>query len=945
MNQFFLKGIVSKSDKMPLIALAATTILSFAVSIFCMLNDYYIIFQNVFYIPIIIACMYFFKRGFIFSVILTCIYLIITIIFSENTGISLQALIRVFMFLLMAVVITYISLERKRTEEALLMKNLVFDASIAANSIADLNGNIIQANTAFLSTWDYQSMDEVIGKPLLDFIQNKDEAVAIITALNETGEWEGDYTAKRKDGSTFIAHGMATDVRDANSKMIGYQSAVLDITERKQSEEALRLSERKLNIMNEIANIFLTIPDEEMYAETLKVILEVMASKFGVFGYINEEGALVVPTMTRTIWEQCEVPEKDIVFPRETWGNSAWPRAIKEGKMNFSNETSTITPKGHIPIERHLTMPIVYQGVSIGLIQVANKLTNYSDEDIAMLETLGAAIAPVLDARLNREKQEAKRERAEESLREANENLELTVLERTSELEKSKKLLDEAGKLARIGAWEIDLKENELNWSDMVYEIHEVEPGFKPTVENGINFYAPEAIPVISKCIEEAITNGKSFDVELQLMTAKQNRLWVRTMGKAYRENGEITKVSGVFQDIHSRKLVEIESLEKSRQLRLLSTELEIIIDSIPGLVFYKDTNNRFLRVNKYMAEAYKMSKKEMEGVHLNDLHTPEEAQTYYEDDLQVINSRKPKLNIDEPWETETGKRWVNTSKIPYIDEKGEVVGVIGISMDVTERKLAEEELEKHREHLEELVNERTEEIEKVVKDLERSNKELEQFAYVASHDLQEPLRMVSSFTQLLARKYKDSLDSDAMEFIKFAVDGATRMQLLINDLLEFSRVSTRGKSFERVDCASVLGIVRKTLHNRVEETNALISNEDLPIILGDESQLIRLFQNLIENALKFYGTEPPRILISAKDMGKEWQFSVKDNGIGIDSEFKDRIFTIFQRLHGRDEYPGTGIGLAVSKRIVERHGGKIWVESEKDKGTTFFFTIPKNNC
>ncbi|MBK8379537.1 MAG: hypothetical protein IPL14_16905 [Nitrospira sp.] len=230
--------------------------------------------------------------------------------------------------------------------------------------------------------------------------------------------------------------------------------------------------------------------------------------------------------------------------------------------------------------------------------------------------------------------------------------------------------------------------------------------------------------------------------------------------------------------------------------------------------------------------------------------------------------------------------------------------------------------------------------LEESVSELGRSNADLQQFAYVASHDLQEPLRMVSSYTQLIARRYKGKLDADADEFIAFAVDGANRMQRLILDLLAYSRVNTAGRQFEPTAMETVLKAALNNLTDAVKESQAIITHDPLPAVMGDDKQLAQLFQNLLSNAVKFGGAQPPRIHISAKQTDGEWLFSVRDHGIGLDPQYADRIFVIFQRLHTRAEYPGTGIGLAICKKIVERHGGRIWVESELGKGATFYFTL-----
>lgn len=308
----------------------------------------------------------------------------------------------------------------------------------------------------------------------------------------------------------------------------------------------------------------------------------------------------------------------------------------------------------------------------------------------------------------------------------------------------------------------------------------------------------------------------------------------------------------------------------------------------------------------------------------LQRLH-PEDVEETRRAVVEVLEGKKT-YDIIYRSLSEEGVRFINAKAVLLKNERLENVRMIGVCTDVTAIKEAEQR------------------IKKIAEDLKRSNEDLEQFAYVASHDLQEPLRMVASFTQLLEKRYRDQIDETANKYIHYAVDGAARMQQLINDLLSFSRISTHGVNFQMISSSLIVEAAIESMAVLIHESKAYISFADLPDIRADKTQIQRLFMNLIGNSIKFCRDDvPPRISISGEDQGGHWLFSVRDNGIGISAEYSEKIFIIFQRLHGKEEYPGTGIGLSLCKRIVSRHGGEIWFESKPYEGTTFFFTLFKN--
>jgi len=372
------------------------------------------------------------------------------------------------------------------------------------------------------------------------------------------------------------------------------------------------------------------------------------------------------------------------------------------------------------------------------------------------------------------------------------------------------------------------------------------------------------------------------------------------------------------------------------------------ITETVREPLLVLDSDLRVVSANRSFYDTFKVAEHETKGFLIYDLGNRQwdiPRLRLLLEEVLTVNSSFDNFDIEHDFPTIGHKAMlVNARKVKQ--KMGHDKLILVAIEDITERKRAEEKLKETLVSRNELVIEVAErkraekKLKETVAALERSNAELERFAYVASHDLQEPLRMVISFTQLLEKRYQDKLDADAHDFINFAVGGASRMQNLINDLLAYSRVSQRSKPFEPTNMEEVFEAAVANLQIAIKESKTKVNHDPLPGVMADEGQLVQVFQNLISNAIKFRGKELPCVQVSAMYKEGECVFSVKDNGIGIDPQYFDRIFIIFQRLHGQ-EYPGTGAGLSIAKRIVERHGGRIWLESEPGKGSTFYFSIP----
>ena len=484
---------------------------------------------------------------------------------------------------------------------------------------------------------------------------------------------------------------------------------------------------------------------------------------------------------------------------------------------------------------------------------------------------------------------------------------------------KENELLNRTQKIAKVGGWEINLSDMSVSWTEEVFRIHELSMDVKPRVEDGISYYAPEARPIITDAVNKAIEEGVPWDLELPFITAKGNHKWVRALGYPEQENGKTVRLSGVFQDITDLHLAQKE-VSKVRE------RLEIATSSAKVGIWDWDIKKNELAWDLTMYELYGIKREDFSGAYeswRSGLHPVDSEKADQEIQMALEGKKSFDTQFRVIWPDDSIHHIRAKARVDR-DEEGNAVRMLGTNWDITRETEA-------------ILRE-----EQRIKELEVKNKELEQFAYVASHDLQEPLRTMNSYVDLLDQQHNNELSDEARKFMEVIKKASGRMTVLIKDLLEYSRIG-RKEELDTVDCNQLLEEVLEDLELSIKEGECEIKFDSLPTIKGAESELKQLFQNLMSNAIKFKRRdEQAHIRVWATEETGCWSFHFQDNGIGIAKEHSDRIFTIFQRLHTREEYSGTGIGLALCRKIVNTHQGKIWVTSEQDHGCTFHFTIPK---
>jgi PAS domain S-box-containing protein len=533
------------------------------------------------------------------------------------------------------------------------------------------------------------------------------------------------------------------------------------------------------------------------------------------------------------------------------------------------------------------------------------------------------------------------RQRAKAALHKAHDELEIRVGERTAELARANKKLQNqiaarrrveeklresqerytlATRAARVGVWDWNLETGEFYLDPNIKAIL----GYRDEeIPNDLDVWSTYVHPQDATRVMQAAQahlEGKTpeYTCEHRMLHKDGSIRWVLVRGTVIRdEQGNAIRMVGTDSDITELKRTQ-EAFQKSEK------RFRAVFEQAPlGIALVDSQTGRFKSLNQKYADIVGYSRKELAKLAFHDITHPDDLEANLQETQLMVDGKIDILGLEKRYMRQDGSVvWVNLTCVPLSWDEGDPRSHIAMIQDITERRRAQEELA-------------------------RSNNDLQHFAYIISHDLQEPLRLIKGYLRLLQQSFQDQLDEKANEFVHYSVDGATRMQRMVQALLEYSRIETRGHPLQKVDSEALLTQVTNDLELLINDHRAKITYDPLPVVLADPTQLVRVFQNLLTNSIKFqpqgpaHDHEPPRVHISAQQKGEEWVFAVRDNGIGIAPQQTDQIFQMFRRLHSPEEYPGTGIGLAICKKIITRHGGDIWVESEPGQGATFYFTLP----
>ena len=776
--------------------------------------------------------------------------------------------------------------DRKQAEEALRIEKAyleqLFESAQEAIVIADMEGNIQRINNEFTKMFGYTS-DETTGQLLDQLVAPGDlleEAESITGTVSHGEKVAVETLRRRKDGTLFNVSILASPIV-VGENQVGVYGIYRDITERVQAE-------RIQKVLYQIANAISTAEDPTKLFKAIHQILGTVLDtrNFFIALYDKENDVISLPYSTN---------EKD-TFTSFPAGKSLVSYVIKNDKPLLATEDVIRRLKNAGEVEEVGTPAKTWVGVPLKVgkdvvgavgVQSFKDISRYTEQHLEILQFVSDQIALAVQFK-----------QKEEGLR-----VEKAYLEQLFEsAQEAIVMADNDGRIMRMNS----------EFSKLFgYDRDESIGRFIDEL------IAPENLWDEAVSITDRVTHGEKVAIDSLRRRKDGTLINISVLASPIIIGEEQVALYGIYRDITDRKQAEETLRESEGKYRNL-------IDQSRDAI-YLLFNGKFEIINKRFEELFGYNQEETNAPDFNfmNLVAPKSRGLIEERIEKVQRGETVSPQYEFTAISRDGVELEVETSVSYIQYKGGIA-TQGVLRDISERVRAEKALREY------------------ATELERSNQELEHFAYIASHDLQEPLRMIASYLQLLERRYTDKFDSDAQDFIGYAVDGAVRMQNLINDLLAFSRVGTRGKPFEPTNCEHILNQALVNLKVTIEERNAVVTHDALPPVVADGTQLVQVFQNLIGNAIKFRSDMRPEIHVSVAPRDREWLFSVRDNGIGIDLQYAERIFRIFQRLHSREEYPGTGAGLAICKKIVERHGGQIWVDSQPGKGSIFYFTLPR---
>ena len=881
--------------------------------------------------------------------------------------------------------------ERRQAEEKIVHQ---------ARLLEQVNDAVIASDENFIITSWNPGAERIFGWKAEDVIGRKGDEILqtqffsktrpeAIQELKETGQFSAEVTQLGKDGSRIHIETRTVALRDESGKTTGYVSINRDITDRKRVEEQIERSNRILNdILASIQDDFYVLnPDWnfvyasrlftskigkepadfigkniwEMFPKHLGTVLEMnfreamekreirrfeiggkyTAAWYRMTAFPSAEGITVLGTdITEHKQAEEELKQSEERY-RNLFQNNPHPMWIYDRKtLAFLDVNEAAITKYGYSRPEFLNMTIVnirppedVERLMSNLAQPRQPL-EHSDGWRHRLKDGTLIHVEITSHTIETDGHES-------CLVIAQDITERVQAQNTIRLKDE--LLRMTSEMAKVGGWEFDIQTRKGTWTDEVARIHDLEPSQQTNVELGLSFYVGESLEKIEQAIQAAVEFARPYDLELELISAKGNHKWVRTAALPILYEDKVVKIQGIFQDITERKQIE-EALQKAHaELELKVQErtaalsqanslLQALMDTVPDHIYFKDLQSRFIRNSRSQASLLGLSDP-TQAVGKTDFDFFPHAERSYAEEQEVMRSGRPLVDFEEWVVWPDGREtWVSTTKVPLQNSDGETIGIFGISRDITERKRAEQ-----------AIRDLNSDLENQAAKLQAANKELEAFSYSVSHDLRAPLRAIDGYTRILVEDYEAILDAEGKRVCGVISAEARRMGQLIDDLLAFSRLGRKEMYSSNIDMKALVVSVLNELIKEKDRERIDFKIARLPPVSGDSSLMRQVWVNLLSNALKFTSKKERAVIeVGSKSSKDEVIYYVRDSGAGFDMEYANKLFGVFQRLHSESEFEGTGVGLAIVQRVVRRHNGRVWAESELDKGATFYFALPQ---